>query len=154
MTASTIRLMHAKLHRVVVTEARQHYVGSVTIDADLMRRVGILPLEEVELVNVDNGERWSTYALPGEPGSGRISPNGGGALLCSPGDRLIIFAYALRDRAEVLRDGHTARVVIADEHNGCREFLEQRISPASEGGLFASTPTTEPHDYISALRAS
>ena len=82
-----IKLMHAKLHRVRVTEANVNYVGSITIDQDLMDKVGILPLEEVDVINLNNGKRWSTYAIAGEAGGGGICPNGGAALLCQPGDR-------------------------------------------------------------------
>lgn len=121
--------MHAKLHRVRVTEANLNYVGSITIDQDLLEKVGILPLEEVEIVNISNGNRWSTYVLPGEPGAGGISPNGGGALLCKPGDILIIFAYEQVDRAEVFSNGHKAQVVIADENNRCKEFFYQTLEP-------------------------
>jgi aspartate 1-decarboxylase len=122
-----IRLMHAKLHRVRVTEANVNYIGSIAIDRDLMKQVGILPLEEVDVINLNNGKRWSTYAIPGEAGSGEICPNGGAALLCQPGDILIIIAYEERDRAEVLEIGHSAKVLVADEHNRCREFIEQHL---------------------------
>lgn len=122
-----IKLMHAKLHRVRVTEANVNYVGSITIDQDLMDKVGILPLEEVDVINLNNGKRWSTYAIAGKAGRGGICPNGGAALLCKPGDILIIIAYEYRDRPEVMRDGHQARVLIADEHNHCLEFMEQNL---------------------------
>ncbi|MGH2415733.1 MAG: aspartate 1-decarboxylase [Microcystaceae cyanobacterium] len=125
-----IRLMHAKLHRVRVTQANVNYVGSITIDEALLHQVGILPLEEVDIVNLNNGKRWSTYALPGEAGEGEICPNGGAALLCEPGDILIIYAYEERDRAEVLRNGHTARVMVADEQNRCQEFFYQTLVPS------------------------
>ncbi|MEO0846853.1 MAG: aspartate 1-decarboxylase, partial [Cyanobacteria bacterium J06648_1] len=71
---SQIKLMHAKLHRVRVTEANVNYVGSITIDRDLMDKVGILPLEEVDVIDLANGNRWSTYAIAGTPGSGEICP--------------------------------------------------------------------------------
>ncbi|MBD2184862.1 aspartate 1-decarboxylase [Planktothrix sp. FACHB-1355] len=129
---ATIKLMHAKLHRVRVTEANRHYVGSVTIDQDLLKQVGILPLEEVEIVNIDNGNRWSTYVLPGESGSGQICPNGGGALLCQAGDTLIIWANEQRDRSEVLQYGHEARVLIADENNCPQEVFYQTLIPKGE----------------------
>jgi aspartate 1-decarboxylase len=123
-----IRLMHAKLHRVRVTEANVNYIGSITIDSDLMDKVGILPLEEVDVINLNNGKRWSTYAIPGEAGTGAICPNGGAALLCQAGDILIIIAYEERDRAEVMQQGHQARVLIADENNRCQEFLAQSLT--------------------------
>jgi aspartate 1-decarboxylase len=122
-----IRLMHAKLHRVRVTEANVNYIGSIAIDRSLMQQVGILPLEEVDVINLNNGKRWSTYAIPGAAGSGEICPNGGAALLCQPGDILIIIAYEERDRAEVIEIGHTAKVLVADENNRCREFIEQHL---------------------------
>jgi len=124
---SQIKLMHAKLHRVRVTEANVNYVGSITIDQDLMERVGILSLEEVDVINLANGKRWSTYAIAGASGSGEICPNGGAALLCQPGDILIIIAYEYRDRAEVMRHGHQAKVIVADEHNRCLEFMAQSL---------------------------
>jgi aspartate 1-decarboxylase len=103
-----IRLMHAKLHRVCVTDANVNYVGSVTIDSNLIDKVGILPLQEVEIWNVSNGNRLSTYVLRGEPGSGVICLNGAAAHLCDPGDFVIIAAYEERDRAEIFRTGHEA----------------------------------------------
>lgn len=133
-----IRLMHAKLHRVRVTGTRRDYMGSITIDRSLLAKAGILPLEEVNIVNLDNGHRWSTYVIPGDPGSGQVCPNGGGALLCEPGDTLIIWCDEERAREEVLRAGHTARVVIADEHNRCREFLHQSLVPHQDGVEFHS----------------
>lgn len=133
-----IRLMHAKLHRVKVTEANVNYVGSITIDRDLMEKVGILPLEEVDVINLNNGKRWSTYAIPGEAGKGGICPNGGAALLCQPGDILIIIAYEQRDRAEILLDGHQAKVLVADEHNRCQEFLSQTLTPNQDKLEFQS----------------
>ena len=124
-----IKLMHAKLHRVTVTEANVNYVGSITIDKDLMDRVGILPLEEVDVINLANGKRWSTYAIAGEAGEGGICPNGGAALLCKPGDLLIIIAYEYRDRLSVMSTGHQAKVIVADENNKCREYIEQDLIP-------------------------
>ena len=133
-----IKLMHAKLHRVTVTEANVNYVGSITIDRDLMERVGILPLEEVDVINLENGKRWSTYAIAGEAGEGGICPNGGAALLCKPGDLLIIIAYEYRDRSSLMRNGHQAKVIVADEHNHCREYIEQDLVPEGDSLNFKS----------------
>ncbi len=133
---SQIKLMHAKLHRVTVTEANVNYVGSITIDRDLMDRVGILPLEEVDVINLENGKRWSTYAIAGAAGEGRICPNGGAALLCKPGDLLIIIAYEYCDRSTVMQDGHRATVIVADENNGCRQFMQQDLVPDRDGLIF------------------
>lgn len=128
-----IKLMHAKLHRVTVTEANVNYVGSITIDQNLMDKVGILPLEEVDVINLANGKRWSTYAIAGKAGSGKICPNGGAALLCEPGNLLIIIAYEYRDRSEVMTQGHQARVIVTDENNLCREFIEQDLVVKNDG---------------------
>ncbi|MGB5636636.1 MAG: aspartate 1-decarboxylase [Waterburya sp.] len=133
---SKIKLMHAKLHRVRVTEAKRDYVGSVTIDRQLLEQVGILPLEEVEIVNINNGHRWSTYVLPGEAGGGQICPNGGGALLCERGDILVIWANEERDRAEVLREGHQAQVVLADEQNQIQKAFAQTLIPRQDSVEF------------------
>lgn len=134
-----IRLMHAKLHRVRVTEANVNYIGSIAIDKDLMDKVGILPLEEVDVINLNNGKRWSTYAIAGEAGAGGICPNGGAALLCQPGDILIIIAYESRDRSEVMSNGHQAKVVVTDEHNRCQEFIEQSLVPQGDNLEFRSS---------------
>ena len=139
-----IRLMHAKLHRVRVTEANVNYIGSITIDRDLLEKVGLLPLEEVDIVNLNNGKRWSTYVIPGEAGKGGICPNGGAALLCQPGDILIIYAYEERDRADVLRNGHQARVLVADEHNRCQQFFYQTLDPCGDGVEFHSAQVSMP----------
>ena len=136
---SQIKLMHAKLHRVRVTEANVNYVGSITIDRDLMDKVGILPLEEVDVINLNNGKRWSTYAIAGEAGKGGICPNGGAALLCKPEDILIIIAYEYCDRSEVISSGHQAKVMVADEHNCCSEFIEQNLVDRGNGLEFQAS---------------
>ncbi|GAB4231461.1 MAG: aspartate 1-decarboxylase [Stanieria sp.] len=136
---ATIRLMHAKLHRVRVTEANVNYVGSITIDQDLMDKVGILPLEEVDVINLNNGKRWSTYAIPGKADTGEICPNGGAALLCQPGDLLIIIAYEECDREEVMRNGHQAKVLVANEQNRCQEFIYQSLNPEGNHLTFYSS---------------
>lgn len=136
---STIRLLHAKLHRVRVTDANIEYVGSVTIDSELLALVGILPLQEVEIWNATNGNRLSTYALPGEPGSGIICINGAAAHLCHAGDIVIIAAYEECDRAEILRHGHQARVVIPDDQNHCQELLYQTLTPGPNGIEFTNS---------------
>lgn len=122
-----IRLMHGKLHRVTVTSANVDYVGSISIDPELMEKVGILPLEEVDIVNLNNANRWSTYAIPSVRGSREICPNGGAALLCQPGDILIIYAYEQCDRQDVMINGHNAKVLVADENNNIADFFEQTL---------------------------
>jgi aspartate 1-decarboxylase len=128
-----IRLMRAKLHHVRVTHCRRDYVGSIAVDAALLDQVGLLPLEEVDVVDITNGNRWSTYVLPAERGSGLVCPNGGGALLCTPGDQLIVFAYESRTRASLATSGHTARILVADQHNACASLFEQSLAPGASG---------------------
>lgn len=132
---STIRLMHAKLHRVTITEANVDYVGSITIDSELINKVGILPLQQVEIWNVTNGNRLSTYVLPGEKNSGVICLNGAAALLCNPGDIAIIVAYKEIKEDEVLKNGHEAKVIIADSDNRCLKFFHQKLVPSTDNQL-------------------
>jgi aspartate 1-decarboxylase len=105
----------SKLHRVRVTEADLNYEGSVTIDADLMDAAQILQWEQVNVLNVNNGERFDTYAIRGQRGSGVICLNGPAARLAHVGDLVIILTYAEMERDELLR--HTPIVVHVDENN-------------------------------------
>lgn len=86
--------MKSKIHRVTVTQANLNYIGSITIDSSLMEAAGILEGERVYIVNNNNGERFDTYAIPGEAGSGTICLNGAAARKAQPGDIVIIMAYA------------------------------------------------------------
>ena len=90
-----IEMMTSKIHRVTVTEANLNYVGSITIDGDLLEAAGILPGQRVWIVNNNNGERFDTYTIEGERGSGVICLNGAAARKAQPGDVVIIISYAL-----------------------------------------------------------
>lgn len=105
----------SKIHRATVTEANLNYEGSVTMDADLMDAAQILPHEQVQVLNVNNGERFDTYAIRGPRGSGIVCLNGPAARLAHPGDKVIILTYALMEREELLR--HEPIVVMVDERN-------------------------------------
>ncbi len=129
----TLRLMRAKLHQVRVSARQRDYVGSISIDLDLLEQVGMLPLEEVDVVNIDNGARWSTYVLPAERGRRTICPNGGGALLCEPGHRLIIFSYESKSHDELQQRGHRARICTASASNECVSLFEQLLEPTADG---------------------
>ena len=87
-------MLKSKIHRATITEANVHYIGSCTIDEDLLERADILPYEQVHVVNVTNGARLVTYAIKGQRGSGVICLNGAAAHLGSPGDIVIIITYA------------------------------------------------------------
>lgn len=96
-----VTVLKSKLHRVKVTEANLNYVGSITIDEELMEEAGININEKIEVVDINNGNRWETYAIPGKRKSGIISLNGGGARLGHPGDLLVIMSYGLFDEKEL-----------------------------------------------------
>ena len=108
-------LMNGKIHRATVTQADLHYVGSLTIDADLMAAADIVDGEQVHVVDITNGSRLVTYAITGEPGSGVIGINGAAARQVQPGDLVIVISYASVDETE--RDRHVPRVVHVDDAN-------------------------------------
>ena len=110
-----ITLLKAKRHRAVVKQADLDYVGSITIDSDLLRESGILEYEKVEIADIDNGNRFETYAIAGEAGSGIICLNGAAARCVSEGDKIIIMAYAQMTPEEA-RD-HKPTVIFVDEDN-------------------------------------
>jgi aspartate 1-decarboxylase len=90
-----VHVFRAKLHRVTVTEANLNYMGSITIDEDLLDASGILPHEKVQVVNINNGERFETYVIKGERGSGVMCLNGPAARLVQVGDKIIVIAYGM-----------------------------------------------------------
>lgn len=108
-------LLYAKIHRATVTDANVHYVGSITIDRQLLDASGIRPYERVQVVDVDNGQRLETYVIAGEPGSGAIELNGAAARLVQVGDKVIIMAYA--QVSEPLPDDWAPAVLIMGEGN-------------------------------------
>lgn len=110
------RMMKSKVHRATVTDADLHYVGSITVDADLMAAANLMEYEQVAVVDIDNGARLETYVIAGVPGSGDICLNGAAARLVSPGDKVIIISYADYDEAELA--GYTPRIVHVDSANG------------------------------------
>jgi len=105
----------SKIHRATVTEANLNYEGSVTVDADLLEAAGILPHEQVQILNVNNGERFDTYAIRGPRGSGTVCLNGPAARLAHVGDLVIILTYAVMERTELER--HSPTVVLVDAKN-------------------------------------
>lgn len=108
-------LLKSKIHRATVTEARLDYVGSITIDRELMDLADIHDYEKVLVVDVDNGARLETYAIPGKPGSGTICMNGAAARLVSSGDKVIIMTFAGLDPDQVRT--HHPMVVFVDDEN-------------------------------------
>ena len=110
-----LTLLKCKLHRACVTHSELDYEGSCAIDSDLMDRAGIREYEQIQIYNVTNGERFTTYAIRAEAGSRVVSVNGAAAHKARPGDRVIICAYASLDEAEVSRFKPT--LVYLDNHN-------------------------------------
>ena len=108
-------MLKSKIHRVRVTQADLHYVGSCTIDADLMEAADLLEGEQIDIVDIDNGNRLTTYCITGERGTGVIGINGAAAHLVHPGDLVILIAYGIMDDAEAR--AHRPRVIFVDEDN-------------------------------------
>lgn len=96
-------MVKSKIHRATVTDADLHYVGSLTVDADLLEASDILPGEQVCVVDVDNGARFETYVIAGDPGGREMKVNGAAARLVQPGDTIIVLTYAQYDSAELTR---------------------------------------------------
>ena len=107
------RMMKSKIHRATVTDANLHYVGSITVDPLLLEAANILEYEQVAIVDIDNGNRFETYAIVGEPGE--VCLNGAAARLVAPGDRVIVITYADYEDAEL--DDYAPRVVHVDTEN-------------------------------------
>jgi aspartate 1-decarboxylase len=108
-------MLKSKIHRATVTDANVDYVGSITIDTDLMKAADIFPYEKVHVVDIDNGARLETYAIEGAAGSGVIEMNGAAARLVTKGDRVIIMSYAQVDESEARR--LRPSVVLVDDRN-------------------------------------
>jgi aspartate 1-decarboxylase len=109
------QMLKSKIHRATVTACDPDYIGSVTIDADLMRQADLLPNEQVHVWDVDNGARIVTYAIEGPPGSGQTQINGAAARLVSPGDKVIVVSYGLYSEDDL--EAHSPLVVHVDERN-------------------------------------
>ena len=136
-------MMKSKIHRATVTQADLHYVGSVTIDEDLLEAADLLPGELVHIVDITNGARLETYVIEGVPGSGDICLNGAAARLVSPGDRVILISYADYEDAEL--EGYEPRVVHVDTAN-------RQVDEATAAAL-AALHTPAPRRYVEVAAA-
>ncbi|CDF57407.1 aspartate 1-decarboxylase [Thermobrachium celere] len=116
-------MLKSKIHRATVTEANLNYVGSITIDEELMNAVGLLENERVQIVNVNNGERFDTYVIKGERGKGDICLNGAAARLVHVGDKVIIMAYAYVDEEEA--KNMRPKVILVDDNNRILDYLTE-----------------------------
>lgn len=110
-----LTLLKGKIHRATITQCDLNYEGSISVDSALMERAGILPHEQVDVLNINNGERFTTYAIPAPAGSGIIGVNGAAARLAQKGDLVIIVAYARMEEAEA--KSFQPRVLLVDANN-------------------------------------
>lgn len=124
-----IEMLKAKIHRATVTQADLNYVGSITVDCDLLKASGIREYQRVQIVDINNGNRFDTYTIAGEAGSGLICLNGAAARCVSVGDKIIIMAYASMSEEEA--DAYRPTVVFVDEENKVSEvFRYEKHGPA------------------------
>lgn len=115
----------SKIHRATVTDANLNYVGSITIDKELMEKADILPYEKVQVVNNNNGARLETYVIAGERGRGDVCLNGAAARLVQPGDKIIILSYAQYSSEEL--QNFMPKVVFVDEENRVIQVVSKEL---------------------------
>jgi len=118
-------MLKSKIHRATVTDADLHYVGSITIDEDLMEAADLVPYERVQVVDIDNGSRLETYVIGGTPGSGVIGMNGAAARMIHKGDKIIIFSFIVMDEKEV--PSLKPRIVYVDDVNRI-DFVDDHVA--------------------------
>jgi aspartate 1-decarboxylase len=132
-------MLKSKIHRATVTDCDLHYVGSITIDPDLLEAADILEHEQVHVVDIDNGARFETYTIAGERGSGAIKVNGAAARLVHRGDAVIVISYAHYDRAELER--YEPRVVHVEAQTNRIINIDDEVAT-----LLTSTPVRAGED--------
>lgn len=110
-----IKVMKSKIHRVKITQAELHYVGSITVDEDLMDAADIVENEKVQVVNINNGERLETYVIAGDRGTGEVCLNGPAARLAQIGDVVILISYGLIDKSD--GKNHVPIIIFPDDNN-------------------------------------
>lgn len=116
-------MLYAKIHRATITDANLNYVGSITIDEELLEASGMRVGQKVDILNINNGERFTTYIILGERGQRDICVNGAAARKVQKGDNIIIVAYATYSESEL--ENYKPRVVLVDDSNNITEILEQ-----------------------------
>jgi len=151
MTTLQRTMMTGKIHRATVTQADLHYVGSITVDADLLAAADLLPGQQVDVVDVTNGARLTTYAIAGEGGSGQVCINGAAAHLVHPGDVVILIAYGQMSDAEART--YSPHVVLVDADNRIVDLSEDPGQVPDEwtqrSGLMPSgVPFAEGRDLV------
>ena len=124
MTVQRI-MLKSKIHRATVTDADLHYVGSITIDEELMEAADLVPYERVQVVDIDNGSRLETYVIGGSPGSGTIGMNGAAARIIHKGDKIIIFSFIVVDEEDV--PALKPKIVYVDDINRI-SFVDDHVA--------------------------
>lgn len=117
-----VEMLKGKIHRAIVKQAELHYVGSITVDPVLMEAAGILEYQKVQIVDVENGSRFETYTISGEPNSGMICLNGAAARQVQVGDHVIIMAYCTMEEQEARE--YRPNVVLVNEDNSIKEIMQ------------------------------
>ncbi|MBM7856035.1 aspartate 1-decarboxylase [Desulfohalotomaculum tongense] len=120
-----VTMFKSKIHRATVTEANLNYMGSITVDSELLKASDILVHEKVQVVNLNNGSRLETYVIPGAPNSGVVCLNGAAARLAQPGDKVIIISYALMEREKA--EQYKPLVVMVDDQNCITEIRKAEL---------------------------
>ena len=118
----TITMLQSKIHRATITDANLHYVGSITIDRDLLDAAAMRVGQKIDIVNINNGERFSTYIIPGERGKRDICLNGAAARKVQIGDKIIIIAYASMSEEEA--DNYSPKIIILEVDNSIAQAFE------------------------------
>jgi aspartate 1-decarboxylase len=137
-------MLKSKIHRATVTQADLHYVGSLTVDVDLMEAADLLPGEQVAIVDVTNGARLETYVIEGERGSGVIGVNGAAAHLVHPGDLVIVISYGMMDSAEAA--AYRPKVVFVDAGNKPVSLGDDPAHAPADAGLESGAVSAETAD--------
>jgi aspartate 1-decarboxylase len=132
-------MLKSKIHRATITDANLHYIGSITVDPDLLDAADILEHEQVAVVDIDNGQRFETYTIAGRRGSGDMCLNGAAARLVQPGDRIIVISYADYEPADL--EGYAPRIVHVDTAN-------RQIDEVTAEVLAAEARGPAPHRYV------
>ncbi len=143
-------MLKSKIHRATVTHADLHYVGSVTVDEDLMDAADLLAGEQLAIVDITNGARLETYVIPGQRGSGVIGINGAAARLVAPGDLVILISYAVMEDAEARH--YRPKVVFVDAGNRAVEHGTDPAHAPEGSGLASGSPPATPAETADAAR--
>jgi aspartate 1-decarboxylase len=125
-------MMRAKIHGATVTQVNLHYVGSLTLDSGLMEALDLLPNEAIQVLNLNNGSRLTTYVIEGQKGSGIVGVNGAAARLAQPGDKVLIISYAMMPEEEARH--FRPKVAIVDERNRLLEIRQDAPAAISADG--------------------